>query len=457
MNGTAIVTVRRLALAGAAVTAVSAVSALPAAAATPAPMTTSCGTACVAFTPTAEISTGAADAAAPLNAALAATPAGTTFTLPAGTYRVARPVQVPSGVTVAGAGMDSTRLLLDRRAWTNFGYSFVITPAPNSVNATVLDLTVDGNRIAVDTVGKIYNPAANQGGGVKAGSGWTVQRVRLSNINYFKLWVNNATGVKFLDNRFEDLGAGKSGGNDNIGGGNSRDVLIKGNVFTNRSVGNSVDIVLSSQLTIEGNTVEGTPTAPHNLYLEGVTDSVVARNTMKSSSISVQSNANYADHTVVINPRGIKVLDNVVDSPAVQGISVRYDITRGTTATGGDNTISGNRVIRAGTAGIITLAAAEGLATSPDRISGNTVIDAFTRGTTSWNCGYGTTQAAGIVVGVGAPVTEVGGNKVVATTSPATTAVGVQYGLSSSRKVKVTTSTATPNTVEGVAKVEVRI
>ncbi|MDQ1248295.1 MAG: hypothetical protein QG597_2667 [Actinomycetota bacterium] len=441
----------------AAVTAVAGVlaTAAPAQAAS-VPTTTSCGPTCVTFAPPAGVATGAADAAAPLNATLAKLPAGWTMNLPAGTYRVARPVQVPAKVTIAGAGMDSTRLLLDRRNWTKFGFSFVVTPAAGSINSTVRDLTIDGNRVAVDSVGAALAPAANQGGGIKTGNGWTVQRVRLSNLNYFKVWAKDVTGVKVLGNKFEDLGAGVSGGNDNIGGGGVTGVVMTGNHFTTRSVGNCIDFVRGSRLTIANNRIEGTSRNPHNLYLEGVTDSTISANTLAFSSISVQSNGSYASATEVLNPRGVTVTGNSITDPAVQGISLRYDLTRGTTTTGGGNAIVNNTITRPGTVGVITMAAANGLVTTADRIVGNTVTDAFARGTANWNCGYGMTQPAGISVGV-AQGTEVSANKIIETRPTPLTKVGVQYGIASTRGIKVTTTTVTPNSVVRVATAELRV
>ena len=416
----------------------------------------SCGPTCVVFTAPAGVTTGAADAAAPLNAALAKVAAGWTLQLPAGTYRVAKPVQVTASVTLAGVGMDRTRILLDRRSWSAFGYSFAVTPAVGSVNATVRDLTVDGNRVAVDAVGAATAPAANQGGGVKVGSGWTVQRVRLSNLNYFKVWARDVTGVKVLDNKFEDLGAGVSGGNDNIGGGGVTGMVLTGNHVTTRAIGNSIDLVRSRNLTIANNRIDGTRANPHNLYLEGVTDSTVSANTLNFSSISVQSNGGYASATEVVNPRGVTVAGNTITDPAVQGISLRYDPTRGTNTTGGGNAITNNTVVRPGAAGVITMAASNGLVTTADRIVGNTVTDAFVRGANSWNCGYGVTQAARIAVGAGQG-SEVSANRIIDTRNAPLTKVGVQYGLASSRGIKVATTTGAPNTVVRVAKAEVRV
>lgn len=419
--------------------------------------TDTCAAGCYLVKASKAITTGAADAAATISSALKTAKPGTRVHLPAGTYRVSTTLAVPAGVTLSGAGMDSTRLVLDRRSWKNFSYSYVVTPANGSTGATVRDLTVDGNRVAVDSVGADSAPAANQGGGIKAGSGWTVTRVRLSNLNYFKVWVKGVQGVTVSDSRFEDLGKGQSGGNDNIGGGDgARDVTITGNQFTEKSVGNSIDFVRAQGIRVIGNTISGTAAAPHNLYLEGVTDSEVRGNTLTASSISIQSNANYTSHTEVINPRNITVAANTVTGAASQGISVRYDIPKGTTLTGGANTIRDNTVQGAGVAGIIIFAAADGLVTSPDAIVGNRVDNAFSQGTPNWNCGYGVSSAAGIVVGA-AVGTDVAANTVTESRAAGGTKVGIQYGLSSSRAVTAQTTSSAPNSVAGIAVAEQRV
>lgn len=428
------------------------VAAAPATAATP---IATCGANCQVLVASAAVATGAADAAPVITAGLAAVPAGWTVRLNPGTYRVARPVVVPSGVTLAGSGMDATRLVLDRRSWANFGYSFVVVPGTAAKGSTVRDLTVDGNRVAVDAVGASVAPAANQGGGVKLGSGWTVQRVRLSNLNYFKVWAKDVAGATVADCRFEEKGTGVSSGNDNVGGGGVNGLVVRNNYFGPNSVGNSIDLVRGSNVRIEGNQIVGTAAAPHNLYLEGTTEAVVAGNTLAFSSISIQSNSGYSSATEVVNPRGVSVTGNKVTDPAAQGISLRYDIPKNTTIQGGGNRIANNEVTRAGVAGIIVLAAANGLASAPDAVVANRVTDAFTRGTSSWNCGYGVTTAAGIVIGAAAG-SEVSANTVSETRSPARTLVGVQYGVTSSRGVVVSVRTVTPNVVVGVATAELR-
>lgn len=441
--------------------ALLATAAQPAAAAAPAagkaaPAPT-CGPSCSAFVAPTAVSTGAADATAPINTALASLPAGWTLQLGAGTYRVAKPIVLPAMVTLTGVGMDSTRLLLDRRNWSNFGYSFVVVPgAAGAGGATVRNLTVDGNRVAVDSVGASTTPTANAGGGIKLGNSWTVTGVRLSNLNYFKLWAKDITGGTISNCQFADLGTGVSGGNDNIGGGNAKSLKITGNTFTARSIGNSIDLLRSANLTISGNVITGTASNPHNMYLEGVTDSIVSGNTLTASSISVQSNGNYASATEVVNPRNVTVTGNTITDPAVQGISLRYDATRGTATTGGANAITNNTITRPGTVGVVVMAAANGLVTSGDQISTNTVTDPFARGGSSWNCGYGVTAASGIVVAVAAG-SDVSGNKVTDTRATSTTKAAVQFGISSGRAVTVKTSTTTPNVGVRTAVVELRV
>jgi hypothetical protein len=402
------------------------------------------------------VSGGRVDAAPALTRALAAVPRGGTLQLPTGTFRVSRPIRVPAGVTLAGAGIDRTVVLLDRRSWANFSYGFVLTGVGSKrtqAPTAVRDLTINGNRVAVDSVGRESPPRANQGGGVRLSDGWTVTRVRFANLNYFRVWARSVSEVAVTDSRFEESGGGVASGNDNIGGGQVSDGVFRGNTFGPTARGNAIDLVAGRRIRIEHNQVLGAPRAPHNIYLEGVTDSSVTANTLRNSSITVQSNAGYASTTRVINPTRITVADNSVIDPPAQGIALRYDPARGGTKVAGGNRILRNQVWRPRVVGIIVMAAAEGLVGGADEVVSNSVQDAFAGGATEWNCGYGVTAAAGIVIGV-AHGSEVGGNVVSDGRQLPLTRIGVEYGLRSNRGVAVRFRTSSPNRVIGVAVAE---
>ena len=168
-------------------------------------------------------------------------------------------------VTLTGVGMDSTRLLLDRRNWSNFGYSFVVVPGRRGGRRDRPQ--PDGGRQpgGGGQRGGEHHPTANAGGGIKLGNSWTVTGCgcRTSTTSRAK----DVTGGTISNCQFADLGAGVSGGNDNIGGGNAKSLSITGNTFTARSIGNSIDLLRSANLTISGNVITGTASNPHNMYL----------------------------------------------------------------------------------------------------------------------------------------------------------------------------------------------
>ena len=434
--------------AGVAALGIAGFGALPAAAASATPG--SCGPRCTQIVVPASVRSGTMPADTMISSALRRARSGWTVQLPAGVLRVAAPIVVPDGVNLAGSGIDHTTVLLDRRAWDRFSFDFVISPAPRTVRgSTIRDLTVDGNRIAVDRIGASARPAANQGGGVKLGNAWQLRNLRLSNLNYFKVWAKDVSGVRVEDCRFEERRGGFAGGQDNIGGGGVRGAVIRNNLFAATARGNAVDIVRGKNVRIEGNRIQGTSTAPHNLYLEGVTDSSVIANELLFSSISVQSNGGYRSQREVVNPSRVVIEGNHLTAPAVQGISLRYDEQDGVVRPAGGNRIAGNEVTGSGVAGIVVMAAGADLVQAPDVISGNTVVDAFSRGVDSWNTGYGITNAAGIVIGV-ARGSDVSANSVVDTRDPARTDYGVQFGLRSSRAVPVDIGREGGNRVSGV-------
>ncbi len=436
-----------LPMVGAVSAALLSLSASPASAAV-----ASCGANCTKFVATAGVASGRADAAAALSRTLSEVPRGWTVQLPPGTFRVSRPIRVPAGVTLAGSGMDNTVLLLDRRSWASFAYGFMVTGVGSKrtqAATTVRDLTINGNRVPVDSVGAGAKPRSNQGGGIRLSDGWTVTRVRFANLNYFRVWAKSVSNVTVSDSRFEETGNGVASGNDNIGGGSVTRGVFRGNFFAATARGNAIDLVTSRRIVFDGNRIEGTAKAPHNVYLEGVTDSAVTGNVLRHSSITIQSNSGYSATRRVINPSRVTVADNIVTDPSAQGIALRYDPARGGTAAAGGNRILRNEVVRSRVAGIIVMAAANGLVSTADQVVANRVDDAFAGGAAEWNCGYGVAGAAGIVIGV-ASGSDVSGNFISAGQMQRTTRIGVQFGLRSGRGVTVNYRTASPNRVAGI-------
>lgn len=348
---------------------------------------------------------------------------GSTVTLGAGTFSISKPLKVPANVTVTGSGTASTVLQLAPGSWSNFSYAYLVMPA--GAGATIRDLTVDGNYSS--------NPAApaNTGGGIAAGDDWTVASVRFTNFNYFKMWINKVQNVTVRDCTFDAIG-GISGGQDNIGGGGTENVTISGNTFAPSTRGNAIDLLRSKNLTIANNTLAAEPGRERNVYLEGVQGATVTGNSLTNGSISAGTDKAYSSTTIVSNPSNIRITGNTITSAVSQGIGIVYDTDARGLITGGGNEVSNNVINGSGRSGIVIIHCAAGVATIPDRITGNTVTNAFGKGGTSWGTGCGTVQASGISVTAGTD-TVIDSNTVLDTRSPLVTAYGVWAGSKNKR------------------------
>lgn len=397
-----------------------------------------CSVACSDSPTDVALRSGAVDARVAIQEVLDASIPGVTVSLPPGEFTISGPVSVPDGVSLTGAGAAATTITA-RAEWRwAFRYGFLITAdqrdGTTSAGATVRDLTLNGG---------FAEPQAEDEhvvGGVKVGNGWSVRRVNFSDLGYFKVWIYSVSGVSVSGCEFDDSRVGISSGHDNIGGGDATDIELRNNRFLAGANGNAIDLVRAAGIRIVGNEVAGTAEQSRSIYLEGVRDAEVSGNVLNHGSIAVQSNADYADHPEVINPAGVAVVGNTVTEAPAQAISVRYDAPRAgqpmtveSGAVGGGNVVAGNRTENSAVAGILIIAAEPGLAATADEVSGNTVADAFTRGVSEWNCGYGFTAAAGIVVGA-AEGTSVVDNLVTGTTE-GRPRYGVQVGIRNTRGV----------------------
>ncbi|MEI2762593.1 hypothetical protein [Methanothrix soehngenii] len=241
------------------------------------------------------------------------------------------------------------------------------------------------------------------------GDGWTVSRVRFANLNYFKVWAKSVSDVVVEDSRFEETGNGVASGNDNIGGGAVTRGVVRGNFFAATARGNAIDLVARRRIVFERNQIVGTAKAPHNVYLEGATDSSVSGNTLRNSSINIQSNSGYSSARRVVNPSRVTVEQQCRRRSGSPGHLAAVRPGSGGTAAAGGNRIVRNQVVRSRVAGIIVMAAADGLVSTADEVVANRVEDPFAGGADEWNCGYGVAGAAGIVIGV-ARGSDVSGN-----------------------------------------------
>lgn len=332
-----------------------------------------------------------------LQSLLDAASPGTVVRIPAGTHLVSAPLRVPPGVSVRGAGTAATTLLLDRRAWARFGNAFLVQPAVDggvlASDVVLSDLTVDGNR---SNRAKDSTPdgQGERGGGVKTGDRWTVERVRFTNLNYFRVWVYRSRSVVIRDNTFDAEG-GSASGHDNVGGGRSSDVRVERNHFAASAAGNAVDLLRSTRVLVSGNRSQ------RGIYLEGVVDSTVEGNTVDGAGITVGSDAAYEPNGPAVNPRGVVVRGNSVSRSPAQAIAITYGANSAGAVRGGGNLVTGNTTSASALAGIAVVGCDNALVDAPDTVAGNTVVDPFTRITGKWGTGCGTLLPCGIGATVG--------------------------------------------------------
>ena len=408
------------------------------------------------------------------------TPPGTaTVLLRAGAYRLSKGLKLPPDVDLRGAGIAATSLVMDPTLnWKNFSYSFLVRPAdteePGSTNL-VADLTVNGN---CRTGAGAPEPAAlpgrpgetcdfrtalgtngSTGGGIAAGDRWTIRQVRFTNFEYFKLWVSGTTGVRVVDNRFDNWGGAESDGEDNIGGGGRNDgTVVEHNQYDATARGNFFDFTNARRTTVRDNVVHTTPavaaargvTEYGNLYFEGVAGATVTGNVLQGAHIVLQSNARYAHvhpNKDITQPRDSLVAGNRILDSATVGVAVGYedyvdaDGTGGTTGgwddastdaadhvvrPGGGNVVRGNVIERPRQSGILVYGN-PAVKNTPDTIEGNEVRNAGYGGSTAYNTGVGWFDTAGIGLSTGTGDT-IRGNTVVDDQVKPTTWYGVQLG-----------------------------
>ncbi|OJF12535.1 hypothetical protein EDD30_0264 [Couchioplanes caeruleus] len=405
-----------------------------------------------------------------------------TVLLRAGTYSVTKPLKVPVNVNLRGAGIKTTAIKIDDAApWINFNYSFLIKPtvdpdsekdlAPGSVN-TVSDLTLNGRCIkgkGAYTDGASQEPTIwtdaqsktgcesdfatenNAGGGIKAGNRWTVQQVRFTNFNYFKLWVSKTRDVHIIDNRWDNWGGAGSGDEDNIGGGGENTgTVIEHNQWDQTIRGNSFDFTHAKNVTFNWNKVVANRYYAKlrdvegygSVYFESVVGGTVIGNKLKGANIVLKSNANY-EHTGenfhVTNSRDFVVRWNEIRDTYNTGISLVYDdypqdsLNPHKRYPGGNNTITENGIMNTAKSAILITGVKNSDKDAPDTITGNSIFNVGMDGTTEY-VGY---DPVGIAIGIG-DGDKVYGNSIRDNQAQHTTWYGLQIGSSSNNDISVT-------------------
>ncbi len=369
-----------------------------------------------------------------IQARLAAAAAGDILTLGTGTYDLGSPVALPPGIVLKGAADGGTTLRLQAGSFPGFAFGYLVIPQAQPTGTTpatgISRLHLDGNRSS-----GAY--ADNQGGGVKAGSYWTIRDVTFSNFNYFRLWLKDTIGVTVHGCTWDDLPGATASENDSIGGGHNIDLRIENATLTARTTGNALDLLNSVRLT-----VRRLHAARGSMYLEGAVDSTVADSVLDAGGLVLQTDVGYQSSMRVVNPLGNTIQGNTVSGADTIGIAVRYDDDQGKGTpvdVGGENHIEGNTVVGAGSLGIAVFGAADAVKGSPDIIVGNQIRNVLSPAPYEYDVGYGTFDDAGIALSIG-DGDEIGNNRIEDTQTPPTTRHGVVVGARGGRSVPVRTN-----------------
>ncbi|MFI5491990.1 hypothetical protein [Actinoplanes sp. NPDC051859] len=421
------------------------------------------------------------------------TPAKTaTVLIPEGTFKLSRPVDLPTNVNLRGSGIAKTMLVLDTNYWVNFGSIIRAKSDVDEVGSSnlVSDLTVNGScRIGMgnpdpsipvtdpgqpcDFRKKGYpNPAKdNTGGGISVADNWTVRQVRFTNLESFKLWVHSAKNVHIVDNRFDNWGGAESHEEDNIGGGGgylNDNVVIEYNQWDRTIRGNAFDFTNAIRTTVRNNVVHSDVKelmAKRNvedygsMFFEGIPEATVTGNLLVGGHIILQSNARY-EHTGrnkdVTNPRDTLVANNEIRNSNWAGITASYEdyedgsgwgrpgTWNDTSAAetfhyvrpGGNNVIRDNKIVSPAVSGILLTGTRNPAKGAPDIITGNTIVNAGADGSLSYSTGAARFDTAGIGVSLGIG-DRIFGNTIEDNQARPTTLYGVHVG---GRNAKTVTS-----------------
>ncbi|MEV6600322.1 hypothetical protein AB0M36_26245 [Actinoplanes sp. NPDC051346] len=413
-----------------------------------------------------------------------------TVLLREGTYSVTLPLKLPPNVNLRGASIKTTAIKIDDSApWSNFSYNFMVRPSvnidldnpdpsPGSVNA-VSDLTLNGRCIKgkgaysetgskeptiLDTKSGCESDATTQnnaGGGLKAGHRWTIQQVRFTNFNYFRLWVIKTRDVHIIDNRWDNWGGAGSGDEDNIGGGSGNTgTVIEHNQFDQTIRGNTFDFTHAENVTFRNNKVVANRyyadlrkvAGYGSVYLESVVGGTVSDNDLKGANIVLDSNSGYlheGENLDVTNTRDVVVTRNRIRDTFNTAVTANYDdYTNGPAHTrypGGNNTITDNVITNTAKSAILINGSNTADKNAPDTITGNLITNVGLDTSSTSYSGY---DHVGIAIGIGNG-DKVHHNTIVDDQEWPTTWYGMQIGSSGSDKIAVTNIQLTDANGEG--------
>jgi|JI10StandDraft_1071094.scaffolds.fasta_scaffold51486_3 hypothetical protein len=403
--------------------------------------------------------TGATSSDAAFTAAMTAAGVDGQVDIGPGTFLISSPILPLAGQILSGDGIDSTILRLDIDNIANFPFLALIqgiaeTGGGFTANpgVTVQDLTINGGRSgAVYTeAGKppgkttgaqvensLYDTVScpdGYGQGISLKYGWTVQRVRFTNINGHKCSTFSSHGATIRDCVWDNAGNDEdpafpstSGERDQIGGGAGvTDLLIERCVFKPDCVGSGIDITQGTRVVIRDCSVYA-----FSLILEGVIDFEVSGNylgplggvggTGGGGNINIKPNTQYnssvwADYPTNTVPGagafqardGVVSGNTIVASTGAPGVIINYTDNSKTGfplyVAGGNNIIENNSIIGPLYMGVLVVGNTSGAKSDPDIIRNNRVFDVIpgTAGLgTEYNSGAGYFEACGIGISIG--------------------------------------------------------
>lgn len=128
-----------------------------------------------------------------------------------------------------------------------------------------------------------------------------ISQVRFTNLNYVKVWIYQVSPVVVRGCVFDALG-GSASVNDNIGGGRFDGLILDSNIIDATATGNAVDLVRATHVAITNNVINGTPSSPQPIQLEGIKEATIIGNTIWYAGISIQSESRYHHRAGVAPP-----------------------------------------------------------------------------------------------------------------------------------------------------------
>lgn len=391
--------------------------------------------------------TGTVSASDAIDAAKAAAGIGGTVNIPPGTYRISRPIIPLEGQTWVGAGIDTTVVRCDLGASiANFPtlamfQGIAATSAGNTANhgVTVQDLTINGGRsearytetgkppgkvTGAQVEDRLYDTVSCPDGwaaGIALTVGWTVRRVRFTNINGHKCGAFAAHGALIEDCIWDNFGNNEppgypatSGERDQIGGGAGvTGLTIRRCIFDPSCVGSGIDLTQGSYVSIEHCRIYA-----FSLILEGVTEFRLENNYIGplgglggGGNINIKSNCQYQSSLTAgaYQPRDAVIQGNtVVGSTGAPGIVINYSDHSRTGfplyIPGGNNLIAHNSTSGCRFGGVAIIGNTPHAKTDRDVIIGNHCENPVpgTAGLgNEWNSGAGMFQPFGVGIMIG--------------------------------------------------------